>query len=409
MFRSFAKRLLAPRVVYIGGRGATLIISFVFSILYSRLLGLENRSVLTFIFTVVSLLVLGFTASLGLSLRERISRTSQHSEELLDYFKKLSKLTFILLSVFNLSMILYSNFVVNLPIKIYAMASLLLVSSSFVQGMNECLVALGKFRTVMFFEISQVSIQILAFLVLERFSVFSYINAVMFSITCTYFLSGITILLLIRNAGMLKHQKSPTFVQPSFLDYFRDSIKVILPTVLIDRIDKLLIAGFLPLSFLSKYSILLTFISLSRFIPESVSKMYFSTHRIDFHRLKLRLVPLLVFGAISVGLSYFVYHSLTLLLLGRTWLLPFDIFGLVAIYELVRAIYVISINRHYAIGSFSSVKIRNATYTLVFLSVILPLILLKVFGLRGVPLGLTFAYLIILLKSKLLLKNSYNS
>ena len=162
------KRLFAPRVVYIGGRFSTLIISFVFSIIYSRLLGLENRAVLTFIFTIVSLLVLGFTASLGLSLRERLSRTHQVSRELLIFFKNLSSLTFALLCTFNLSLFLYSQIVAYLSFKIYLIASLLLVSSSFIQGMNDCLVALDRLRTVMLFEISQVITQIVAFIILEH-------------------------------------------------------------------------------------------------------------------------------------------------------------------------------------------------------------------------------------------------
>ncbi|NBW29500.1 hypothetical protein EBR37_03910 [bacterium] len=185
------KALFAPRVVYIGGRFSTLIISFMFSVIYSRLLGLENRAVLTFIFTIVSLLVLGFTASLGLSLRERLSRTHQASNELLIYFKNLLSLTFVLLCTFNIFLFLYSQIVANLSIKIYLVASLLLISSSFIQGMNDCLVALDRLRTVMLFEISQVITQIVAFIILEHIFDLSYINAVMFAITSTYFTSGV--------------------------------------------------------------------------------------------------------------------------------------------------------------------------------------------------------------------------
>ena len=404
MFPHSVKRLFSPRVVYIGGRFSTLIISFMFSIIYSRLLGLDNRAVLTFIFTIVSLLVLGFTASLGLSLRERLSRTDQVSHELLFYFKNLLSLTFALLCVFDISLFIYSQIVAQLSIKIYLVASLLLISSSFIQGMNDCLVALDRLRTVMLFEISQVVTQIIAFIILEHFFDLSYINAVMLAITSTYIASGLIISVLIWKSGLIERHVISVSTRPNFISYCKDSIKVVLPTILIDRIDKLLIAIFLPLSTLSRYSILLTFVSLFRFIPESVSKMYFSRHKINMQILKLRSLPVLILVPVVIGVGYFSYRFMTLILLGRDWLLPFDIFLLVGFYELVRGIYVLSINRHYAIGNFTVGNLIPSTSLLVFLSVLLPLIFLVILGIRGIPIGLTLGYLLILLRGRWLQK-----
>ena len=375
-----------------------------FSIIYSRLLGLDNRAVLTFIFTIVSLLVLGFTASLGLSLRERLSRTDQVSHELLFYFKNLLSLTFALLCVFDISLFIYSQIVAQLSIKIYLVASLLLISSSFIQGMNDCLVALDRLRTVMLFEISQVVTQIMAFIILEHFFDLSYINAVMLAITSTYIASGLIISVLIWKSGLIERHVISVSTRPNFISYCKDSIKVVLPTILIDRIDKLLIAIFLPLSTLSRYSILLTFVSLFRFIPESVSKMYFSRHKINMQILKLRSLPVLILVPVVIGVGYFSYRFMTLILLGRDWLLPFDIFLLVGFYELVRGIYVLSINRHYAIGNFTVGNLIPSTSLLVFLSVLLPLIFLVILGIRGIPIGLTLGYLLILLRGRWLQK-----
>lgn len=375
-----------------------------FSIIYSRLLGLENRAVLTFIFTIVSLLVLGFTASLGLSLRERLSRTNQVSHELLFYLKNLFSLTFVLLCAFDLSLFLYSQVVAYLPIKIYLVASLLLISSSFIQGANDCLVALDRLRTVMLFEISQVITQIIAFIILEHLFDLSYINAVMFAITGTYSASAVIISILIWKSGLLELKEILATPKPNFITYCKDSIKVILPTILIDRIDKLLIAIFLPLSTLSKYSILLTFVSLFRFIPESVSKMYFSRHKINIQILKLRSLPLLILVLLGVGISYFSYKFMIIHLLGSDWLMPFDLFMLVGFYELVRGIYVVSINRHYAIGNFKIGNFIPSTSLLVFLSFLSPLIFLGFLGIRGIPIGLTLGYLLILLRGRWLQK-----
>ena len=401
-----AKALFAPRVVYIGGRFSTLIISFMFSVIYSRLLGLENRAVLTFIFTIVSLLVLGFTASLGLSLRERLSRTHQTSIELLTYFKNLLSLTFIILCVFNIFLFLYSQIVGLLSIKIYLVASLLLISSSFIQGMNDCLVALDRLRTVILFEISQVITQIIVFIILEHFFDFSYINAVMFAITTTYFTSGMIISVLVWKSELILLKDISDNLQPNFITYCKDSIRVILPTILIDRVDKLLIAIFLPLSTLSKYSILLTFVSLFRFIPESVSKMYFSKHKINIQIRKFGSLPILIFIPVCIGFGYYLYKIMTLILLGEEWLMPIDIFLLVGFYELIRGIYVVSINRHYAIGNFKIGNFIPSTSLMVFLSLLLPLIFLEFLGIRGIPIGLALGYLLILLLGRSLQKHS---
>jgi O-antigen/teichoic acid export membrane protein len=406
MLPSFIKVFFAPRVVYVGGRFSTLIFSFVFSVIYSRLLGLENRAVLTFIFTITSLLVLGFTASLGLSLRERLSRTHQTSLELTIFFKNLFWLTVTLLCIFNIFLFLYSQIIGYLSIKVYLAASLLLISSSFIQGMNDCLVAIDRFRTVMFFEFAQVISQIICFFFLEHFFDLSFINAVMFAITSTYFVSGTIISILLWKSGLISLKKNSTLSQVNFIDYCKVSIKVILPTILIDRVDKLLIAIFLPLSTLSQYSILLTFVSLFRFIPESVSKMYFSRHKINIQINKLKLLPIFIFIPVCIGFGYFPYRLSTSALLGDKWLLPFDIFLLVGFYEFARGVYVVSINRHYASGNFKVRQLIPSTALSVSLSVLLPLILLGFLGIRGIPIGLTLGYLVILSLGGLLQKQS---
>lgn len=400
MFSRFINALFAPRVVYIGGRFSTLIISFFFSIIYSRLLGLENRAVLTFIFTIVSLLVLGFTASLGLSLRERLSRTNQTSLELAIFFKNLFFLTVALLCFFNFSLFLYSQIVGYLPIQIYLVASLLLVSSSFIQGMNDCLVAIDRFRTVMFFEIAQVVSQIICFIIFEQVFDLSYINAVMFAITTTYLASGVLISILLWKSGLISIKRNLASDEVNFISYCRVSIRVVLPTTLIDRVDKLLIAVFLPLSTLSQYSILLTFVSFFRFIPESVSKMYFSRHRINFQIRRLGSLPILIFVLACIGFGYAPYRLLTSALLGEEWVVALDVFLLVGFYELIRGIYVVSINRNYASDKFRIGDLLPSSGLLVFVCVLLPLIFLEYLGVKGVPIGLTLGYLLVLFLSR---------
>jgi hypothetical protein len=203
-------------------------------------------------------------------------------------------------------------------------------------------------------------------------------------------------MMLLWKSGLISFKENLANSEVNFINYCTVSIRVVLPTILIDRVDKLLIAIFFPLSTLSQYSILLTFVSLFRFIPESVSKMYFSRHKINFRIRKLRTIPILIFILACIGFGYIPYRLSTSTLLGEEWVAPLDIFLLVGFYELIRGIYVLSINRNYASDKFKVGNFLPSTALLVFLCVLLPLIFLGFLGVNGIPIGLTLGYLLVL-------------
>jgi hypothetical protein len=261
----------------------------------------------------------------------------------------------------------------------------------------------------MFFEIAQVISQIICFIVIEHIFDLSYINAVMLAITSTYFASGVVIITLLWKSGVMSLKENLANSEVNFITYCKVSIRVVLPTILIDRVDKLLIAIFLPLSTLSQYSILLTFVSLFRFIPESVSKMYFSRHKINFQIRKLRTLPIMVFILVCIGFGYIPYRLSTSTLLGEEWVVPLEIFLLVGFYELTRGVYVMSINRNYASDKFKVGNFLPSTGLLVFLCVLLPLIFLGLLGVKGIPIGLTLGYLLVLFLGRHMQDRTNNS
>lgn len=391
-----------PVKIYVGAKGSALILSFGFSIIYSRLLGLENKSVLTFIFTVSSLLILGFISSLGLTLRKRISNASNERVEIVYYLKKLLSLTFILSVLFISLLITYSVFVTHLNYKIFALSLFLFITSSIVQGFNELMIGIDRLRTISLIENIEILVQLILFFTISKLVGFSIIISVMLAISITYTFSAIVILRLVFIHTKEYARDSIRFDSSSANDFkFFDSssLYTILPFVVLDRIDKILIGFLLPLVSLSKYAVLLVFFSLVRFIPESISKTFFSRHQIRDANREPNLKFILITSIAASLVAYPLYVICMGFLLGKNWILPLGIFLAVAVFELARAIYLLQINRQFAENLETGFKITHIPW-FIGMAVVLACISVHFVGLIGVPLSFALTYVTLIIKGK---------
>lgn len=391
-----------PAKIYIGAKGSALVLSFGFSIIYSRLLGLENRSVLTFIFTLSSLLILGFISSLGLTLRKRISNTLNKGPEVICYLRNLFRLTLILSILFMGILLIYSSFVTHLNYKIVSLSLLLFITSSVIQGLNELMIGIDRLRTISLLENVEIITQLFLFFIILKFIGFSIIISVLLAISITYILSSILILKLVltQNIGHARKLIRSDFSRTNDIKLFdASSLYTTLPFVVMDRIDKVLIGFLLPLVSLSKYSVLLVFFSLFRFIPETISKTLFSRHQIRSAIRELDLRFILMISIASALTAYPIYVISMQYLLGKDWILPFSIFLATAAFELARAIYLLQINRQFAEDLDTSFNINHVP---VFIGVAIVLVTISVHfvGLIGVPLSLAVTYLTLIIKGK---------
>lgn len=391
-----------PAKVYVGAKGSALVLSFGFSIIYSRLLGLENRSVLTFIFTIASLLILGFISSLGLTLRKRISNTLSESAEVICYLRKLFYLTLVLSALFISFLLIYSAFVNHLNYKILTLSLLLFITSSLIQGLNELMIGIDRLRTISLLENMEIIMQLIFFLVICKMLGFSIIISVMLAISMTYALSSIIILRLVY-AHTKGHAGEPLRFNSSSTKDFKlfdsSSLYIILPFVVLDRIDKVLIGFLLPLISLSKYSVLLVFFSFVRFIPETISKTFFSRHQIRDGNREPNPRFILVTSIVASFVAYPLYVISIGFLLGEDWTLPLGIFLAVAVFELVRAIYLLQINRQFAENLETSFKITHIPW-FIGMAVVLVYISVHFVGLIGVPFSFALTYLALIIKDK---------
>ena len=390
-------KISGSSATYLASRWSALFLSFCFSILYSRLLGLDNRSVLTFILTIISLLVLGITSSLGLRLRQQISLQGNQKDIFSKYLSDLAHLTLVILILFFPMMLAYSYLVTPINLKILLLATLLLITSNLAYGMSEMLIGLDRIRTVGLIGILEILLQFVAFSLAHYFAGTSLIISVFVGISISYLISSAIILTISRLhldlAGIFRNLR--TKVRFSEL-LNRESLAVSLPIVFMDRLDKILIGFMLPLPDLSKYSIVLVFFSVLRSIPETVARIRFSRHSISYTNLKNKIPwGVLTLVLIIIGI-YPAYNFLISNLLDSSWLVSFNTFLLVGAFEVARGFFLLQINFDF-VGAKNPNTLRNILL-LISLSMILTFSSISSLGLVAVPISFGTAYFILILR-----------
>ena len=390
-------KISGSSAAYLASRWSALFLSFCFSILYSRLLGLENRSVLTFILTIISLLVLGITSSLGLRLRQQISVQGNQKDIFSKYLSDLAHLTLIILILFFPMMLAYSYLVTLINLKILLLATLLLITSNLAYGLSEMLIGLDRIRTVGLIGILEILLQFIGFYLAHYFTGTSLIISVFVGISISYLISSAIILTISRLhldvTGILRHLRTKV----SFSELLnRESLAVSLPFVFMDRLDKIMIGFMLPLPDLSKYSIVLVFFSVLRSIPETVARIRFSRHSISFTNVKNKIpLGVLTLALIIIGI-YPAYNFLISNLLDSSWLVSFNTFLLVGAFEVARGFFLLQINFDFA-SARNPNTFRNILL-LISLSMILTFSSISSLGLVAVPISFGTAYFILILR-----------
>ena len=396
-------KISGSSATYLGSRWSALFLSFCFSILYSRLMGLESRSVLTFILTIVSLLVLGITSNLGLRLRQKISMQGNKKLLVSKYLSDLVHITLVLLVIFFPIMLSYSFLVTPINLKILILATLLLITSNLAYGFSEMLVALDKIKTVGLFGISEILLQLVFFYLAYNLIGTSLIISVFLGFSISYLISSSTTLMISRQhidlAAIFRNLKNKIRI-PELLD--RESLAVSLPFIFMDRLDKILIGFLLPLPDLSKYSIVLVFFSALRSIPEAIARIRFSRHSFAYKNKNTKLPwGLIVIAFVIVGI-YPAYSFLISNLLGANWLVTFNTFLVVGLFEVARGFFLLQIN-----FDFASVRNSNTfrnILLLISLSILFTSVTISTLGLVAVPASFGVSYLVLILRQSLVNK-----
>lgn len=380
-------------------RGISSLLALVFSLYYSKLLGIEKRSLVTLMLVVIVIVMVALTSGIGLTFRKyTVSNPELIS---LSAFLYTNLILAFLVSGFSIGILLvYSASNVSIPTTLLYLAAIYAFLGALDFNFHQGLIAYGLFKIASILDLLTIVIQISVFFLFSLSNQVSIAASLFTSLIISYITSVVSsalILLVHTNASITPSGKE-----------IRLLIKKSTPFHIVgiaggfaDRIDRIIIAWFLPLGVLGKYAVGTSLLTYLRFLPEAFSRLIVSGQS-SFSLSTYKLIGKSWFARLLVGVfisSIFAALSqiLIVLVLGKEWLVPFIVLLGFSTQELIRGYFQIRISALVAEGKENVVA--KLSFLLIAFSTIFSLIGVKLAGLMGVPIGIAVTYLILIIFS----------
>jgi O-antigen/teichoic acid export membrane protein len=382
----------SPSRLFLSTRGFTSGLALVLALYYTKLLGVEKRSILVFIMVTALILTVIFTSGVSLTFRNRAAE-SINSKNLMAY---LVTIAFGGLGVAILSTVLLSFFSQSkseIPPSIYLIGFVYSFLACVNLGFQDALVAKGNLKLATFLDFVTILIQglsLIFFVYLDQTSLFM---SVIISFVISY--------LLIVFATI------SVFIQTEKLDFVgvNSEIKALLKSSkqnqlfgiangMADRLDRFLIGLMLPLSFLAKYALITSLISFTRFFPEAYNRVLLLKHHQNTAKQKSN-IGLIAYVMIGISVVAFVFASqgFIQIVFGQKWLLPLNVALLFALQEILRGWYQSKATKLVALGGSKTVS--QMSLFLIVGALVLMLIGINLVGLVGAPLSTVILYAVL--------------
>jgi len=385
---------------FVSTRGLSSVLALLLALTYTKLLGLEKRSVLAFIMVSALILTILLTSGLSLALRNK-PRSAIKDEEFIGYIVLILGAS-ILVGVINCILLsVYSSLKAEIPLPIFIVCFVYSSLACFTLGLQDALLADGKLKIATIFDVITILTQILTLLFLVNISQTSLIVSVFVSFIFSYSLisfASLTLflinipfeksLLMGGMQGILTESKAHQFFAVA--------------NGLVDRVDRFMIGLILPIAYLAKYALLSSIVSFARFLPDSAIKLYLFKHHRSEERIRIDYsIRTVGFIAICGLLFVVISQGFILVAFGNDWLLPTSVGALLVIQEILRGNYQLSAMKLIAAGKTS--EISRISGVLIFTSISLIVIAVHVVGVWGAPSAMVMTYLIttVLVEKKL--------
>ena len=385
---------------FVSTRGLSSVLALLLALTYTKLLGLEKRSVLAFIMVSALMLTILLTSGLSLALRNK-PRSAIKDEEFIGYIVLILGAS-ILVGVINCILLsVYSSLKAEIPLPIFIVCFVYSSLACFTLGLQDALLADGKLKIATIFDVITILTQILTLLFLVNISQTSLIVSVFISFIFSYSLisfASLTLflinipfeksLLMGGMQGILTESKAHQFFAVA--------------NGLVDRVDRFMIGLILPIAYLAKYALLSSIVSFARFLPDSAIKLYLFKHHRSEERIRIDYsIRTVGFIAICGLLFVVISQGFILVAFGNDWLLPTSVGALLVIQEILRGNYQLSAMKLIAAGKTS--EISRISGVLIFTSISLIVIAVHVVGVWGAPSAMVMTYLIttVLVEKKL--------
>lgn len=390
----------SPSRWFVSTRGISTGLALALALSYTKVLGVEKRSILAFI--MVSALILTFIFTSGISLALRSKAPAEIKDEEFFGFLALVALAGIFVGAINCSLLLiYSYLKVEIPAPIYIVCFVYSFFACVNMGYQDALLAMNNLKLATIFDFTTVAVQIATMtffitlsqtsLIISVFIAFIFSYALISFATTSIFLNSFQLNLALLSSGIrsiikLSHQQHLFGIANG----------------LVDRVDRFLIGLILPIGVLAKYALLSSIISFARFFPDAAVKLNLMRH----HQSKTKKdMPsdLSTIIIIIAGFAFAVCAQLFIkFIFGDLWLLPLSVGFLFVAQEILRGNYQVKAVRLIALGGKS--EISKISLLLILLSISLITLGSFVFGILGVPIAMVCVYLILTLRITRVLK-----
>ena len=380
-------------------RGISSLLALVFSLYYSKALGVEKRALVTLILVVTITVMVALTAGVGLAFRKyKVIEPDLISLPAFLYTNLI--LAFLVSGISILALCVYSATHVSIPSTLLYLAAIYAFLGALDFNYHQGLIAYGMFKIGSILDLATISIQIVIFFLLTLSNQVSIAASLFTSLIISYLtsvVSSILVLLVHTNASITTSWKDIALL----IKKSRPFHIVGIAGGFADRIDRLMIAWFLPLGFLGKYSVGTSLLTYLRFLPEAFSRLIIGGQS-NFQLSKLKLIGkswllrLLAGVLVSITLAG-LSQLLVLVALGQEWLLSFIVIAGFSVQELMRGYFQLRVST--LVAESKDKLVTKVSLLLIALSTLLSFIGIKLAGLIGVPIGIAISYAILVLLS----------
>ncbi len=377
---------------FVSTRGISTGLALGLALSYTKVLGIDKRSILAFI--MVSALILTFIFISGISLALRNNPPDQIKDEELFGFLALVALAGLIVAVLNCSLlIIYSHLKTDIPGPIYIVCFIYSFLACLNLGYQDALIAIGNIKLATFFDIITVLVQIFALTFFISLNQTSLIISVFISFIFSYTLISFATASIFLNSLHLESRMLLIGMKQIFL-LSRNQHLFGIANSLVDRIDRFIIGLVLPISFLAKYALLSSIISFARFFPDAAVKLSLLRHHQGKSKQDVVLKPSALAAIILAGVVFTISaQGFINLVFGQFWLLPIYVGLLFMAQEILRGYYQITAVRLIAIGGKS--EMSQISMLLIIFTVIFLTIGTIMFGIWGAPAAMVLVYLIL--------------
>lgn len=380
----FASLLIQKR--YLAAKVMATLLSLVFAFLYSRELGIINRSILIYVFTLSSLTWIVLTSGSTLTLRKMMP--DKGSRDFGSFVALIIVETLIGIIVLTIGLLVFSNYKTTIPDPLIVLIYAYFLLSGFAMILVEILITYLHYLFSGLIELVAVVIQLsLFYLILEPIGL-SIASKLLLSFNFSY------LIICLRMAHLIASSLGTNFKMSSpkiFWKATKGSHLLGVSLGIVDRLDRFIIAFYFPTGTLARYSAMSSLISYFRFLPEFFSRIMISGFILPYSVFrKNRVIVISIFIA-AVSTIVLVSRLFILTFLGQEWLLPITIFIAFSVQEILRGIYQISVNYNSKLNLSSSTNLIPVL--LLVLAPILSGLMLHVFGLIGIPIAFSLAFI----------------